>query len=865
MDIQWLKNNVDITQVALDLGIQIDPRSKKAICPFHNDKTPSLQFSKDKQICTCFSSNCDAGTMDVVSLVQKYKNWDLPQTLKWLQEQVGSVVPTATKTTINQEERIELLTDLYETFERGFLASSKAKKYAESRHINHKTIAIGYNSGTFHHSVNLSKNREEKLQKYVDLGLLKKSNTGYVVFGKGCLVFPLKDKNGKVVSFYFRETDESKNNKHYYLKNRQGLHPNYPSASTKKLILTESIIDGISLKEYIKDYEILANYGTEGSKEQLESIGELAYLEEVVIFFDGDIPGKQGAEKLANTLQENHPNIQLKIVQTPENEDINSLLEAHEPEVLAHLIKEAQPLKTAQKPILFSSASEEKPIAKSPATALNTSNPNKITYATETAVYYIKGGIRKDLDSLKVTLVIEHLEYKTKSRNKLDLYEDKQTEKISREASDKLNLRADLVERDLNILTDLLDEYREENNEEVQESRQEIILSKEQTNKCITFLQTPKLLIKLNDLIGESGVVGEENNRVFLFVIASSYKMQETLHALVQGSSGSGKTHLLNTIMDFMPPEDTISLTRVTESSFYNYGQYELQNKLIGMEDFDGLEEKAELAFRELQSKGMISSSTSGKNETTGKIEGYVKEVFGPIASLSATTKGEIYEDNMSRSFLVAVDESKAQTLKIIQYQNNKSAGLIDKKREKEIRSFLRDCMRLLQSYEVVNPYANKIDLPNEAHKIRRLNDLFQSYVKQVTLLNQYQRKKDMQGRLITDKEDVKTAIEIMFDSIILKVDELDGSLRDFYEILKHYVLSKSKEYEFTRREIRHETKISNTQLHRYMKQLLDLEYLYQSSGYDNRGHKYRIGYWDNMEALREKIKRNLNQQLEKL
>ena len=366
-------------------------------------------------------------------------------------------------------------------------------------------------------------------------------------------------------------------------------------------------------------------------------------------------------------------------------------------------------------------------------------------------------------------------------------------------------------------------------------------------------------------MIGKSGVVGEENNRLFLFGIASSYKMEDTLHALIQGSSGSGKTHLLATIMDFMPPEDTIRLTRVTESSFYNYGKYELSNKLIGMEDYDGLEEKAELAFRELQSKGMISSSTSGKNEHTGEISGFIKEVYGPIASLSATTKGEIYEDNMSRCFLVAVDESHEQTLRIIKYQNDKAAGLIDKQKEKEIREFLRNCMRLLKPYEVVNPFANKIDLPKEAHKIRRLNDLFQCYVKQVTILNQYQRSRASTGELLTEKEDIKTAIEIMFDSIILKVDELDGSLRMFYEGLKKYVLQKGKEYTFTRFEIRQALKVSKTQQHSYMNQLLDLEYIVQTGGYVNRGFKYKIQYWDNNEKLRSDIRTYLNNQIEKL
>jgi hypothetical protein len=219
----------------------------------------------------------------------------------------------------------------------------------------------------------------------------------------------------------------------------------------------------------------------------------------------------------------------------------------------------------------------------------------------------------------------------------------------------------------------------------------------------------------------------------------------------------------------------------------------------------------------------------------------------------------------MSRCFLVAVDESSEQTAKIIKYQNDKAAGLIDKHKEQENRFFLRNCMRMLKSYDVVNPFANKIDLPQEAHKIRRLNDLFQSYVKQVTLLNQYNRKRDMQNRLVTQKEDVATAIAIMFDSIILKVDELDGSLRSFYEKLKSYVQSKGKDYEFTRLEVRQALKVSKTQQHSHMNQLLALEYICQVGGYANRGFKYKVEYWDNNEKLRGDIRTYLNNQIETL
>ncbi|MFO7933931.1 MAG: hypothetical protein R6U78_07605 [Bacteroidales bacterium] len=96
--------------------------------------------------------------------------------------------------------------------------------------------------------------------------------------------------------------------------------------------------------------------------------------------------------------------------------------------------------------------------------------------------------------------------------------------------------------------------------------------------------------------------------------------------------------------------------TRVTDSSFYNYGAYDLQHKLICLEDLDGMKEEAQLAFRELQSRKMLSTCTTGQDEK-GNLRSYEKVVYRSIASLACTTRGEIYEDNMSRCFVIAVDE----------------------------------------------------------------------------------------------------------------------------------------------------------------------------------------------------------------
>ena len=219
----------------------------------------------------------------------------------------------------------------------------------------------------------------------------------------------------------------------------------------------------------------------------------------------------------------------------------------------------------------------------------------------------------------------------------------------------------------------------------------------------------------------------------------------------------------------------------------------------------------------------------------------------------------------MSRCFLVAVDESEEQTMRIIRYQNRRASGEIDTSKQTDIREFLRNCIRLLEPFEVINPYACQIELPKEAHKIRRLNDLFQCYVKQVTLLNQYHRNKAKNGALITQKEDIRIAVDIMFESIILKVDELDGSLREFYEDLKKYVEKKGREYEFIQREIRHHMKISKTQLFRFITELETLEYIQKRGQGSHGATSYKIIYWDNNTALRSRIKNELEEQINNL
>ncbi len=553
-------------------------------------------------------------------------------------------------------------------------------------------------------------------------------------------------------------------------------------------------------------------------------------------------------ETVLEEIQKVNSKIPVSVVSLPDGDTINETWLKYGTEGVAELIK-------------------SNIIIEKPKDGLKIINDYKISFEGNAGTYFIIGKLSMEMQNMKVSLQIVDRNTERKHRLKIDLFEFSHVQFQCKELSEKQNLDYNTLEADLIRLTDLLEVHREELFEAEVNPIAEQYSAKELTpkasEKAMEFLSKPNLLKNIDVLLEQSGIIGEEENRMMLFVIASGYKMPYLLHALVQGTSGEGKSHLLNSIAQTMPQEDVMNTTRITKKSLYHYQDKELTNKLILIQDFDGLDEEAQFAFREMQSAKFLTSSTVSKDHF-GNVRGKLKQVNAHFASLTATTKAEVYYDNMSRSVVIGVDESLEQTLRIVQQQNQKIAGLIDSDKEQHAKELLRNSMRVLKSYVVVNPYADKIMLPLEAKMLRRLNSQFQNFVSQITILHQYQRKTDAKGRLIATKEDIQMAVDIFFGAIMIKVDELDGSTRQFFEKMKKYVKKQTKgtTHRFTAREIRQEVNISKSTNFKYFNSLLELEYIQAVEGSPNRGFKYVIAHWDDIEKLRAKIRSDLNKQL---
>jgi hypothetical protein len=192
---------------------------------------------------------------------------------------------------------------------------------------------------------------------------------------------------------------------------------------------------------------------------------------------------------------------------------------------------------------------------------LNTTNPNHYIYETKHLKIAVLGGIRfNNLEALRVTLGIQKLKSEQVLRQNIDLYNDTSIEKLTRKVAERLEIGTTIVRRDLDQLTNELENYRlqEVEQQNKQYEKQVKVLTEKEIKEAKAFLSNQNLIENTQELIGLSGVIGEEVNRLLMYLIFTSRKTNNPLHCISLGSSGAGKTHLQSKVSELIPEEDKI-------------------------------------------------------------------------------------------------------------------------------------------------------------------------------------------------------------------------------------------------------------------------------------------------------------------
>lgn len=169
---------------------------------------------------------------------------------------------------------------------------------------------------------------------------------------------------------------------------------------------------------------------------------------------------------------------------------------------------------------------------------LTTTNPEQLIYNNSLLILTVLGGIRLyGLDRMRVTLKIEVPDNpRPPIRHNLDLYNDSNCEKLIRKTAERLEVGTSVITASLSELTEQLEAYRlQQIKEREPEGPVKRQLTTEEHKVAESFLKAPDLLARTNELIGQSGVIGEETNRLLMYLIFTSRKRSQPLQALAVG------------------------------------------------------------------------------------------------------------------------------------------------------------------------------------------------------------------------------------------------------------------------------------------------------------------------------------------
>ncbi len=206
--VEEIKSRIDIVDLINEyLNLKKAGRNYKALCPFHDEKTPSFMVSPELQIFKCFGCGASGDAIEFLKLYENIEFWDA---LEILAKRAGVELKRRGDSRKNKlKEKLYSLNDLAARFYHFLLTEhdqgKKVLSYAQDRGLSEQTIKkfnLGFSSLDGEAVPKFLKKKEFSDQEIIKSGLAFKTKRGNLWDRfRGRLIFPLHDYRGRVVGF----------------------------------------------------------------------------------------------------------------------------------------------------------------------------------------------------------------------------------------------------------------------------------------------------------------------------------------------------------------------------------------------------------------------------------------------------------------------------------------------------------------------------------------------------------------------------------------------------------------------------------------------------------------------------------------
>ena len=333
------------------------------LCPFHDDKNPSMHVNEEKGFFHCFS--CGAGG-DVFGFVMKYNSIGFMDAARELAQRAGVALPSSSRRTENRGEDSarkkrffeinSLVCSLYRERLRSGKGSESARKYVESRGIDARAVeefGLGFAPDGWDTVVRFAREKKIGISELEKLGLVvARDSKGHYDRFRNRIIFPIYradpiyGEDLPVCGFGGRTLDQDDKRNPKYINSPEspvfskgsvfyGLYNSRNEIKKKnQAILIEGYMDFIKL--YTKGIRnVVATLGTAFTKDHATILRRVC--DEVVIVYDGDTAGINSAIKAGELLLEQE--ISSRICQIPDGLDPDDYVKKYGAEEFSGLLE----------------------------------------------------------------------------------------------------------------------------------------------------------------------------------------------------------------------------------------------------------------------------------------------------------------------------------------------------------------------------------------------------------------------------------------------------------------------------------------------------------------------------------------------
>lgn len=321
--IEAVLSKVDLVEiVGAAIPLKRAGKEFKALCPFHNEKTPSFMVSQHKQLFHCHG--CGAGG-DAATWMERFEGKSFPEAVRLLAERAGMPPPPENPA---DRQKLELLKPLrqavelaHEFYRQSLLNTPEVLDYLDSRGVsrsNAERWGLGY-APIRYRIANI------KGETAHAAGIASKNDQGgFRWLMRDRLIFPIRNSSGNVIAFGGRRMGEdgpkylNSSESPLYIKGNHlyGIGEVLPSAP--KICVHEGYMD--SLVCNIHAIPSLAVCSAALSDTQADSL--LSRHAEIVLMFDPDAAGQKATTRaLEVLLPKAKPRHTIRVVTLPEGVD----------------------------------------------------------------------------------------------------------------------------------------------------------------------------------------------------------------------------------------------------------------------------------------------------------------------------------------------------------------------------------------------------------------------------------------------------------------------------------------------------------------------------------------------------------------